>query len=353
MVMRAALPLVLALGLVLVADSGGAIPIEGPQLAYNFQKVRLPRKLDSLADFGRLKIRSDLVTAGPLGELEQKLLKTIFFRGRYLVGGPSWSPDGSLLALTLETSTDTGEETDVYVINRDGTELRRLTRFGDASEPVVSIDGKALVFLRAQGESESEIWSVGIDGTGARPITSSLPGNNVPTSVSPSGDIALSRRVCRLGLGFSVVDRCRSSVWFLSPVTGIVAQLAKRATAPAFSPDGRRIAYVSQEDEIIHFVKEDREPIGDLFVLDLATGQRLRLTSTKRAAEAAPSWDPSGQRLVFVRDRGRSSRLVEINADGSCEVALPQGPRRPRVLIAYDSPTWQPGIGRGADPIAC
>lgn len=354
MVRRVAPGLILALSLVLTAETGGAVPIEGPQLAYNVQKVRLPRKLDSLADFGRLKIRVALATAGPLRELEQSLLRTTFFKGRYLVEeGPAWSPDGSLLALTLETNTKEGEKGDVYVINRDGSGLRRLTRFGDATEAMFSNDGRTLYFRRAGGELRGDIWAIGVDGVGAHPIARSLPGANVPTSVSPSGDVALSRSVCKLSDSFAVVETCRFTVQILSPVTGGVKPLVKRAQDATFSPDGRRIAYVSHGDEVIHFVKDDREPVMDLFVLDLETGQRTRLTKTKRALETTPSWDPSGQRIVFVRNKGRSSRLVEVNADGSCETTLPMKPHRPRVLVGYVGPTWQPGTDRGAGRIAC
>lgn len=127
----------------------------------------------------------------------------------------------------------------------------------------------------------------------------------------------------------------------------------QRATDAAFSPDGLRLAYIGQRDDVTSFFHETEEPIGDLYVLDLTSGQRLRLTKTKHASEATPSWDPSGQRIAFVRNKARSSRLVEINADGTCETALPRQPTRPRVHFFYEGPTWQPGPGRGASRIVC
>ena len=59
----------------------------------------------------------------------------------------------------------------------------------------------------------------------------------------------------------------------------------------AVSPDGREAALI---------LSKDGNP--DLYVKDLFSGRLTRLTSTKPAAEASPSWSPDGRRLVFVSD---------------------------------------------------
>jgi Tol biopolymer transport system component len=353
MIRRAALPLIIALGLVLSAHSSAAISVDGPQLAFSRLKAHFPANLDSLSDFRKLRLKGDLVTSGPLGDLEQRLLRTSLPGHRFLRGGPAWSPDGSALALTLVTHTDVGETTDIYVINRDGTGLRSVTEFGDADDPVFSSDGRTLYFSRSASELRSTIWTIGIDGALPHQAGLSLPGTNAPTSISPaSGDIALSRTACTFHVSFPPLDRCRSSIELLTPASGAVTRLAKGAIDATFSPDGAQIAFISRGDQVTGLYK-DKKPVGDLYILDLATRQRLRLTRTKHAAEGAPSWDPSGQRIAFVRNKGRSSRLVEINADGTCETALPKGPSHHQVVFAYDSPTWQPGPGREAGRIAC
>jgi len=355
MVKRAALPLILVLGLAWTAQSSAAIPIDGPQLAFNRQRAHFPRHLDSLKNFSNLRLKSDLVTSGPFGEQAERLLRTRLPGAPFLSGGPAWSADGATLALTLITHAKYEDATDIYVVNRDGSGLRAVTQFGDVDRPVFSIDGGSLYFSRPASRGRSAIWAVKADGTGARQLTPLVGGESSPSSVSPTnGDIALSRTTCTEGIPFPAPIKCRSSVGLLSPATGVLMPLVQRATDAAFSPDGMRIAYVSQRDDVTSvFPDKDKEPIGDLYVLDLATGQRVRLTKTKHASEATPSWDPSGQRLAFVRNKARSSRLVEINGDGTCETALPREPTRPRVHFFYDGPTWQPGPGREAGRIAC
>lgn len=64
---------------------------------------------------------------------------------------PSWSPDGSAIAWTHETSMDSGNY-DVWVMNSDGSEQRQVTSEpGKEMEPVWSSDGQALYYVSDQG----------------------------------------------------------------------------------------------------------------------------------------------------------------------------------------------------------
>ena len=74
-----------------------------------------------------------------------------------------------------------------------------------------------------------------------------------------------------------------------------------------------------------------------------------------RQAESLSSWDPSGQRIAFIRFEGVRTRVFEVNADGSCQFALTKRPRHKtrRIGPLQFGLAWQPGPGRGAGPIAC
>jgi dipeptidyl aminopeptidase/acylaminoacyl peptidase len=366
---RVTLGAIVALGLVW-APTGAAVPVEGPQLALVLQKIRFPAR-SGPPTYGRPTVKRDLVTAGALSERVQRLLSTRRDSQKFLIGPPAWSPDGSLLALIIDARAGYEAKTDVYVIGRDGAGLRRLTRVGDARSPVFSADGNSLIFSRGnepqslQGmQARSSIWTIDLDETGLRRIAGGLQGANFPASVSPvTGDVALSRRVCRLrtfGDGFGYyAQTCRFSSLLLTVATGSLTLIAPESSDPSFSPDGRRIAYAKTPGFRVTAIARASDsagagdPPGGLFVLDLASEQRLRLTASE-ADDRHPAWDPSGQRLAFVREsRSGATRLFEINADGSCKTFLPKLPPRPRVQYAYGPPTWQPGPGREAGPIAC
>ncbi|NYT86990.1 Tol-Pal system protein TolB [Pusillimonas harenae] len=75
--------------------------------------------------------------------------------------------------------------------------------------------------------------------------------------------------------------------------------------SPAWSPDGKRLAYVSFETG---------KPV--VYVQTLASGQRVPLANFK-GNNSAPAWAPNGQSLAIVLSRDSISQIYTINADGS------------------------------------
>lgn len=98
-----------------------------------------------------------------------------------------------------------------------------------------------------------------------------------------------------------------------------VLRFKRGAVDPAWSPDGRRLA----------FVASGSGGAGDLFVADADGTHRGRITRTDGVDEASPSWSPDGRHLVVER-RGT---MVVVRADGG-------GGRR---LGAGLEPAWSPG----------
>jgi TolB protein len=79
---------------------------------------------------------------------------------------------------------------------------------------------------------------------------------------------------------------------------------------PAWSPDGRRLAFTSLQNGN-----------ADIFVMDADGSNRLRLT-THGAADYQPSWSPDGERLVFVSKRDGNAEIYTMRADGSNQARL-------------------------------
>jgi TolB protein len=75
--------------------------------------------------------------------------------------------------------------------------------------------------------------------------------------------------------------------------------------SPAWSPDGKRLAYVSFELG---------KPV--VYVQTLSSGQRVPLANFK-GNNSAPAWAPNGQQLAVVLSRDSISQIYTINADGS------------------------------------
>jgi TolB protein len=75
--------------------------------------------------------------------------------------------------------------------------------------------------------------------------------------------------------------------------------------SPAWSPDGRRLAYVSFEN---------KKPV--VYVHSLADGKR-QVAANFKGSNSAPSWAPDGQRLAVSLSRDGGSQIYMVNADGS------------------------------------
>jgi Tol biopolymer transport system component len=110
---------------------------------------------------------------------------------------------------------------------------------------------------------------------------------------------------------------------------------ARSSRLPAWSPDGRRIAYVSGPGVCIldfHFVDERNAGIGDVDIsVTNADGSGLRRLTRDPAVDCAPAWSPDGRKIAFQRSfvRREGDRVVGldfdvyvINADGSGEQKL-------------------------------
>jgi len=146
---------------------------------------------------------------------------------------------------------------DLFRIDRSGRGKTRLTHGLRAREPDVSPDGKYVAYvLHGAGTSHLEIAEL--------------------------SDIEHTRR----------------------PV--VQSQRLEQVFTPRFSPDGKRIAYSAWS----------RGGFRDVWIVDVATGERLRLTSD-RALDRGPVWSPDGNTLYFASDRTGISNLYAYRLDNN------------------------------------
>jgi dipeptidyl aminopeptidase/acylaminoacyl peptidase len=256
------------------------------------------------------------------------------------VGSPRLSPDGRTVAYELSTIDGPANEYrgSIWLVPADGSaEPRQFTSGStrDAS-PVWSPDGSRIAFTSKRASKAMQLFVIPIEGGEAVQLTE-LSEDVEELDWSPDGTkIVFSARVRDLEaqeeernrppqrltrLQFRLDDvgwtAGRRQHLFTVPADGSAdpTQLTFgdfEDSAPAWSPDGDRIAFTSARHE-----NWDIEPTTGLYVVAASGGDPEALTSPKTSAWA-PSWSPDGARLAHhysseVFDEPRHSQIAVLD----------------------------------------
>ena len=111
------------------------------------------------------------------------------------VSSIAWSPDGAKLAFSDSCVTIDGLcETDIYIVNLDGSGLTKLTASNGAPDlqPAWSPDGSKIVFVAVRSDGSDGIYLMNIDGSGLVRLTNSNSDNS-PTWSPDGAEIAFRR----------------------------------------------------------------------------------------------------------------------------------------------------------------
>jgi serine/threonine-protein kinase len=195
---------------------------------------------------------------------------------------PRVSPDGKRLAF----GTDDGKEAIVWIYDLSGTSsMRRLTFGGKNRFPIWSADGARVAF-QSDREGDLGIFWQRTDGTGtAERLTRPEQGvSHYPESWAPKGERFL----------FSASTGTRVSLWTYSlqdkkaAPFGSVQQSSPNLVRAVFSPDGRWVAYGS-----------DETGTAGVYVQPFpATGAKYEIS---KGLSHSARWSPDGKEIFFVR----------------------------------------------------
>jgi Tol biopolymer transport system component/imidazolonepropionase-like amidohydrolase len=206
------------------------------------------------------------------------------------------SPDGRTIATDLLGA--------LWVMPAAGGTAKRITEETmDVRMPAWSPDGARIAF-QAYRSSTWQIWNVNADGSDLRAVTNG-PFDDREPHWSPDGTrIAFSSDRGGAHTDAPGERDGNYDVWVLTLSTGDVTRVTRGPAnefMPAWSPDGREIAFVS-----------DRREKPGVYAIAVGPngGGAERLVAGTDGAVAGPSWSPDGSSLAFNVIAGGRSRLV-------------------------------------------
>jgi len=217
--------------------------------------------------------------------------------------GLVWTPDGKFI-----WSSMAGGNWNIWSMNADGSNRRQLTTEVDGDRfPVVSPDGRYVVFESRRGDGVPSIWRMDIDGGNLKPLT------NVPSfgpRCSPDGRWVVYQA------GKSPVGK----IWKVSIDGGDPVQLTDYiAQRPDISPDGKFIACTYLEEK-----PQSRWRMG---IISFAGGRPIKTLDLPSSAIGTSylqvfHWTPDGSAIAYVSSERGSANVWSQPLSGGKPVRL-------------------------------
>ena len=251
-------------------------------------------------------------------------------------GTPAFSPDGERVAFSWDGPAR--DNVDVYVKTINGEPVRLTSNPAVDQYPAFSPDGELVAFVR----DRTRVFVVASQGGGER---------EVGTVSDPR--IAFSADGQFIAAGGPAAPGAAGAGLVLLPLHGGARRTltapprGSSDIAPAFSPDGSRLA----------FQRIPTTAVSDIWVADASGASARRITFDDRLLEG-PAWTQDGQSLIFSSARLGAGRLWRVPASGGTPEALPdtgpgstmpavprRGDRLAFVASLEDTNMWEVPIG--------
>jgi len=240
---------------------------------------------------------------------------------------PAWSPDGKKVAFARWR-----DPRGIYTIDEDGSNETLLFGWNQAKAPAWSPDGSHIAFTRQYGGREEDVerrrwgfhwtlpahpwWKLGLVRVEDRYFTDLLCyDHSFSPTWSPDSSTGSGHRGKVIaydsdyGLHLTATDGSIGGQSFDRSRDALSTDV--RDTSPAWSPDGSHIAFMFKQHD--HW---------EIYVMNADGSNRVRLTHEELFAprppnNVSPAWSPDSRHIAFFTDRNGKWELYVMNADGT------------------------------------
>ena len=207
----------------------------------------------------------------------------------------AWTPDGKLVY-----ASRTGENWDLWMASRDGSESKQLT--ADAfidQQPTVSSDGRYVVF-QSNRSGNRNIWRIDADGTNPKQLTDGGYVDESPVC-SPDGSSVI----------FTSMRSGTPAIWKVGIDGGAPVRLTNQASQlPLISPDGKLISYF--------YLDEHANNQPKLALIPSEGGEPVKTIDLARTVQPiAFAWMPDGRSIAYLDSGSGILNIWSQPIDGS------------------------------------
>jgi TolB protein len=188
-----------------------------------------------------------------------------------------------------------------------------------AQHPSLSPSGQELVF-DADFDGRSRLWIAGLDGSRLRKISSLGNPEALVTDLEPAWSPD-GRKIA-----YTSMDGAARDIWVVQADGAYPVRLTANGAEnghPAWSPDGRKIVFES-----------DKDGTRDIWIMNADGTQQVKVLSSS-GVDNGPKFSPAGDQIVFARWRDDATTLMIVNVNGTGLRALTTG----------NSHDWEPSWG--------
>jgi serine/threonine protein kinase len=283
-------------------------------------------------------------------------------------GSPQFSPDGKHLAFDVSD----GKQVDIWVQDLATGQVSRLTFDGaDDFKPVWSPDGRWIAFASTRN-GVANLFRMRSDGVGDAQRLTHSPNPQSPASWHPSGRfLAFEETRAGTGLDIMTLPLPDESGPIFSPGAPTVLVAGPTGDAePVFSPDGRYLAYRSNETGRVEiFVRAFAGPRGtwqvsngggrdaawsrrsaELLYFDTAQ-DRIMVASYAVSDGSFRADSPRPWSIIRVgRPPARTGRMFDVHPDGERVVVAPaESQKADHMMLIFDFFAHLARVAPGAD----
>ena len=231
-----------------------------------------------------------------------------------------WSPNGQMIVLTSPSTTEIKYGADIYIVNADGTNKRKITgdalsgvHYGSGEKPNWSNDTKSLVFSRLmypEAIGNTDIYTINIDGTNEKRITSTISISEMWPSYSCD-----DKNILAMSIHWNTVDSTGNSIQHFT--TAIFDLDGNIMSEFGIAGEGWYVPIWSYDCSKILFTLSNNLYMKNIYSMNYDGTNLVRISFDNYKFYHGVVWTKENKIIYNTANKYYYNKIFIINSDGS------------------------------------